>query len=97
MSVHIRLRLAMQEANVSTTDLATSIGVSISRVSQFLAGDEMRQSQIIAICDRLKISTDWLLRGCQSKNEQEAEMMTAYRRLSPEIKESIIKIAKACR
>ncbi len=95
MDVHIRLRRVMKDKGVTASDLARVIGVTPGRVGHFMAGANMNHNQVIAICKRLDLTTDYLLKGDESKNRGEAEILRIFRRLSPEAQDELVRAIKS--
>jgi transcriptional regulator with XRE-family HTH domain len=91
MNTHTRIKELMQSRGISYKQISDELHVSRSRVSQLLAGDELKQSQIIAICQFLNVSTDYLLFGDDAIDEQEGMVLEAFRKLSPAARAGLLK------
>lgn len=62
-----RLRLAIEALGKSQAEVARAMGVSPTKLNNWLRGDNYPSNLVIvALCDRYNITADWLLRGAVS-------------------------------
>lgn len=90
MTVQARLRAAMQDAGISTAEMAAALHVTRGRVSQMLNDDEteIKHRQLIAICETLGISADEVL-GLNTRDPRETELLKIFRRINNDAKEAL--------
>ena len=56
-------QLLKQQQNFKQLALANAIGVAESTISRWLAGENIKMSHLITLCDFLDVSLDWLITG----------------------------------
>ena len=95
-----RLRKAMRDINMSSTELSKKAGISKSSVSHYLHGTQAPSNiSAVAMGKILNVSPIWLM-GLDKQNDQtdvnedEQSLLRMYRKLSNNRKEDIRNIMK---
>lgn len=87
-----RLRqLLREQQNLKQLALANAIGVEESTISRWLAGGNIKMSHLIALCNFLDVSSDWLImgRGSPVLHKANRENNALLEALPQEIKQDI--------
>lgn len=87
---------AMQDANISSAEIAHALDVSESRVSQLLGGERMHEDQIRGFCDKLGISADVVIYDQLGpiSDSYDAEYLKLYQNLTPEARVLVVQMMR---
>lgn len=92
-----RLFEAMKNKGVKSADVCRATGFSSSLISQYMTGKiEPKNDKAYILADYFGVSPAWLLGWIDDKNpqddiskEEEAELIDAYKKTTPEIRKAI--------
>ncbi|UAA39856.1 helix-turn-helix transcriptional regulator [Paraneptunicella aestuarii] len=90
-----RLRHLLQnQQNLKQLVLASAVGVEESTISRWLAGGNIKISHLIALCEYLDVSVDWLLlgRGTPVLHKYVGENHDALKKLPQDIKSDLYQL-----
>lgn len=102
MGIRTRIRAALDTAQMSQSELARKIGVQPSAVNHWLSGRSkaLKAENLVRIAKALSVSADWLETGMgsikpeASLTREEAEVIELYRALTPQMRETWIKVGR---
>lgn len=79
IDVSVRLRELMREHKLSVSQIASIAGVSKSAMEKYLAGPSSpRATAMVAICEQLDTSADWLLLGKPNDDDNLRQALLAF-------------------
>lgn len=97
MTWHKRLTEAREKAQLKKIEFAALLGVSTATTTDWENGEtkKLMAENLLGICDVLKISPYWLMRGTEPELTNEIiELIDCYKKSNKDGKEFILKCAR---